>query len=357
LDFANRESAGLYSSRNPTEPRVSKFRHNALKDRKSLPRQLRPRQEWVETTEDALADFLEPDVKRAMLAHLDEILRRLERTLRPGPKRDRHAESEFLLTNILTCRQGGYRMTGRTTGRRGKRVRYYLVSRGRSVPVRGSVLKRLIPAEPVENAVLGAIEKFFQDSDLLRPQIEAVVREQFYRRQRERQGVDELRREREKLAAKLEFVLDQLDEIGRDTATAEIAQFQDRLRELDQRIRAASVEIEPAKNVEAETEAVLKRLRSLRQGMATLPRRALRDLLAALIATLEIDLVIRQLLVEFRLPAAEAGSPAQNADVPQVRPCMQGSRSGTPSFDAAIAVFVCNQPTRQECWTCQRRAA
>ena len=37
--------------------------------------------------------------------------------------------------------------------------------------------------------------------------------------------------------------------------------------------------------------------------------------------------------------------------------CMQDSSPGTTRFAAAIAAFVCHQPTRMRCWDCRRQAA
>lgn len=359
MGIANREQAGLHSSRNPIEPRKNELNAETLNRRDSLPRKLRPRTEWVERQEPALMKFLEPQIRRAFLSRLDELLSRLERGHQPRQPRASRPESEYLLTNILTSKQGGHKMSGRTTGRRGRRVRYYCVKRAHTVPVRGDISKRLVAAEMIEKAVLGAVEIFFSGAEGMRPRIESAVRQQFRLREREMKNVGGLQRERQKIADKLDFVIDQLDAIGKEAAKARIAQLQQSLADLDGRIRAAGAPtVAQPKTVEAESDAIMRDFRKLRKTFSTLPRQGLRDVLIALIAKLEIDLETRELIIELRPPKwAQISEESFGMDVPDQLSCMQDSSLGTTRFAATIAAFVCHQPTRQRCWECRRKAA
>lgn len=63
------------------------------------------------------------------------------------------------------------------------------------------------------------------------------VREQTSEARLEDADVAKLRTQRETVAAKLAFVIDELDDIGRDVAKAKIAQLQTRLRALDEVVK------------------------------------------------------------------------------------------------------------------------
>lgn len=159
LGIANRSSAGIYSVRSPNQPKPSQVDERTLAASKAPPRKLRPRSEWFERQEKALETLLEPDVRAVALSKLDTLVDQLAHVPQPRSTKDRHAESDFILKGILTSKQGGHPMTGRKSGPRKRRVRYYAVSRGSSVPVRDSVLTRMISAEPIERAVVAALRE------------------------------------------------------------------------------------------------------------------------------------------------------------------------------------------------------
>ncbi len=118
-----------------------------------------------------------PSVRCSCLSKLDALVDKLAHVPRPRSDKDRHSDSDFILKGILTSKQGRHPMTGgvrRVVG--GKRVRYYSVGRGSTVPVWGSILTRLIQAEPIDRAVIAACwKKCSTQKQALRADIERMV--------------------------------------------------------------------------------------------------------------------------------------------------------------------------------------
>lgn len=361
LGIANRSSAGIYSVRSPNQPKPSQVDERTLAASKAPPRKLRPRSEWFERQEKALETLLEPEVRAVALSKLDRLVDQLAHVPQPRSTKDRHAESDFILKGILTSKQGGHPMTGRKTGKKEKRVRYYAVSRGTSVPVRDSVLTRMISAEPIERAVVAALREVLLSKGELRQTIERMVREQMKVVRLDDVAVTALRKQREGLAAKLSFVIDELDEIGRDIAKAKIAQFQAQLRVLDEQIgRVAQTSGFSGVSVEAVVMSVLDQLDGLANTIHELPSMALRRVIQLLVAKLEVDLETRAIELELRLPTWAIG----NADAIQtacasVTDLHAGEQPRHTPQGAMLALFDCALAKlgRNICYGCTRRRA
>ncbi len=361
IGIANRSSAGIYTVRAPNQPLPSHVDERALAASNAPPRKLRPRSDWFERQEKALETLLEPDVRAVAMAKLDALFDKLAHVPQPRPAKDRHVESDYILKGILISKQGAHPMTGRKTGRRGKRVRYYAVSRGATVPVRGSILKRLIPADPIEKAVVAALRNVLLAKDELRQTVERMVREQTSMARVDDADVAKLRKQREMIAAKLSFVIDELDEIGRDVAKGKIVQLQAQLRALDEQISSAKRN-GGASEVDAETivTGVLDQLESLSQSIHELPPTAIRRVVQLFVAKLEVDLESRAIRLELRLhPWAIGAADAIRTACASATDLHAGVQPRHTALGSILARLDCERQKRgrQVCYACTRRRA
>jgi hypothetical protein len=361
LGIANRNSAGIYSVRSPNQPKPSHVNERTLATSKVPPRKLRPRSEWFERHEKALETLLDADVRAVALSKLDALVDKLAHVPQPRSDKDRHSDSDFILKGILTSKQGGHPMTGRRTGRRGKRIRYYSVSRGATVPVRGSILTRLIQAEPIEQAVIAALEELLQATATLRQDIERMVREQMQTMRAEDADISALRKQPESIAAKLSFLIDELDDVGRDVAKAKMSQLQSQLRALDQQINQTAQRTSLGdQDVDATVASVLRQLDELADNIQSLPPTALRRVLKLFVAKLEADLETKTIAMELRLPTwAITAADAIKTACASATDLHAREQPRHTAKDAILALFDCAyaKQGRNICYGCTRRRA
>jgi len=92
---ANRLSAGIYFNRAPGMPIEAKTQLKELNSHKRAKVTLRPREDWIESKEEALVDFLPQEVRAAAVAFQAEYWKRRE-LAQPQPKRNKHADSSYI---------------------------------------------------------------------------------------------------------------------------------------------------------------------------------------------------------------------------------------------------------------------
>ena len=228
---------------------------------------------------------------------------------RPQPRdRDRHRDSEFILKGILIARQGGYPMTGRRTGKKNCKKRYYAVSRALSTPTSDRTLRRMIPAEPLEQCVLAALRLILTETDYLRPKLRAIVLDQVRGAQRGDNDTEKLKAEQAKIERQMSFLLDDLDEVGRTTLKQKMTALQNRLKQIHSEIRRAATTQPTVADADLIAEKVCDRLSQLGEELPSMPVAAARSVLQQFVSKLVVDLETRDAEVEFALPdwAADA---------------------------------------------------
>jgi hypothetical protein len=305
LGIANRISNAIYHKRTPDAPTPVQTDTRTLAHGKRPPTKTRPRSEWHEREEPAVTDLLGPEV-RAMAKekherHLDELTAGRE----PVVNKDRHRDSPYLLKNIVTSKQGGYRMTGRITGRSPYRRRYYRVSQALSTPRSAdAVLRKSIPAEPLEQAVLAIVQTMLLRAPDIRDRIIDTIRKQHRESVITDAHLVELRKRRDAVTRKLEFALEELDDVGREALKGKLKNLQTEVRAIDDRIRRARpVATLGGENLDAATDAILGRITTLAESMDDLPAVAVRRLLEAVVHRAVVDLEARGVELELRLPS------------------------------------------------------
>jgi len=305
LGIANRHSSAIYHQRAPGSPQPVSIDTRTLAQGKRPPTKVRPRDEWHERKEQALLGLLPPEVRSLAEAchdrHLDEMADGHE----PIVNKDRHRDSEYLLKGILMSKQGLHPMTGRLGGRKPNRIRYYSVSRAFNTPkTENAILKKMVPAEPLEKMVLAILQTMLLRAPDLRERVKDAIRNHGREAQVDHGDVAKLKEEREAVRRKLEFAIDELDEIGRDAVKARVKRWQAQLRSLDSRVdRYQPVGNLNKKDVDFATDAVIQRIVQFGETMDELPVPATRRLLEAVVHRAVVDLETRNVELELRLPS------------------------------------------------------
>jgi hypothetical protein len=304
IGIANRCSSAIYFRRAASAPEVVKVDAQTLAQRKRPPLQIRPSSDWIKREEPRLKEFLDPAIQKLAAVKQQQQLEHQSLGLSPKPNRDRHRESEFILKNILRLPpdQGSLPLAGRRTGPKGKRRRYYAVSRAISCPTNEPLLRRMIPAEAIESAILQMLCDCLLSLPNLRGHVRAAINAEAKERETIPAEIAEITKERESLVRKIEFVVDQLDEIGADALKNKLAQMKARIAAIDARLAEC-----PAirnKSVSVSEDAIIERLGNLPKQIKLLPAASLRPLLEAFIARAEVNLSTRDVTVELRLPTS-----------------------------------------------------
>lgn len=301
LAVANRLSRAIYYERAPDTPKPIEIDPRTLAQRRRPPQRVRARAEWVEKRHEKLADLLPSEIRDLARQRHERFLDRHALGYAPKPDRDRHSDTEYLLKGILVSLQGGYAMTGRLCGTPPHRRRYYAVTRARTTPSSDRLLRRLVPAEPLENALIGLLQELLRRKDDIREEVRAAVK-RYLARSAGTQDTEKLRATREAAKRRLEFAIENLDEVGREAARDVFQRLQAQVRAVEEELRKQARSPLVVTDVDQHAEAVAKKLATLSESIDTLPRPALRRLLRAFIANAVVDLETRSVEVRLRIP-------------------------------------------------------
>jgi hypothetical protein len=163
--IAGRHACGIFHVRgNEAAPKVVKRNVKGQATWRSAHATPRPEVDWQRQEHTRLENYLgDADLhQRAVEYHADILAKAADKATNPTvegkPGGDRHVDSPYILKGLLCASQGGYAMSGKICGPKGYRTRYYRVTRGESAPKNGSILAKLVPAEPLEKAVLSAVK-------------------------------------------------------------------------------------------------------------------------------------------------------------------------------------------------------
>jgi DNA invertase Pin-like site-specific DNA recombinase len=312
VGIANRRAAGIYYNRQHGVPAPAKTVLKDIANNKRPKARLRPREDWVEIPQPAMADFLPEELRAPAAAMQAKYWSRREQGM-DMPKRNKHAESPYLLSDLLISRQGQRPMKGKTCGPKGYKTRYYIVPDAqRYAVVADPVWRRMVPAWPVEQLVL----RLLQQTLLAAPSLRGIIRQQIQRQfAQPTTGSDNaavLVARRLDLEQQREFVVDNLKLLGKNEAQQRLARLADLLSQLERQL--ASAETTPAWDEDRVDQAVDELVEQLRQSadlLRTLPKSALRRMLTMLVERMEVDLETRSVEATFALPQWAVEAPGR----------------------------------------------
>jgi hypothetical protein len=365
IGIANRLTQAIYHSRAKNAPKPAVTDRKQLANRRRPKMVVRPREDWMEIMYPLLAEFLGDLRAKAVAWQAGELSKQaLGVAANPGSK-DRHADSPYILKGLLRSAQGNHPLTGRTLGKRDAKYRYYAVHRGFTVPKVERTLRRLIPAKPLEQVVLEAVRETLGHAPELRERILALVEKQQQDRAGDAGDLKKLERERDRIRTQIEVAIDILGEAGREAAESKLRQLRTKLEQINGRIQKA---LEASPTIKGDAAAIADQivlsLSKLGQRLDGMPSNLLRQLLAALISKLVVDLDTKNVEIELALPDwATLTKLNADGDV-----CLESTFARRCSYQAnqenaaKIAVYYCHGIDRRHlrlpgCFDCKRRKA
>jgi len=348
IGIANRYSQGIYNRRSKNAPKPSMTDRKTLHNRKKPKQQIRPRGEWLEIEHPLLRDYLD-DLRDRAVAWQNEELKKQDpsRVTTPASK-DRHIDSSYFLKGILKSADG-HPLTGRTVGN--PKTRYYAIHRGFTTPKRDKTMRRLIPADQLEHAVLEVVREVLLSTPGLKARlIQHIVT------QRQQTDVDatdlaKLESERTKIGQQIEFVIDSLGSVGKDAAKAKLQQLEAKLTAVIERIeQARATKKIDARSPAAVADEMIAKLTQVAATIQTLPMPTLRSLLTNLIARLEVDMATKAVQIDLSIPA-EMGKNGLCLEDKAVQRSVYQAQYEIP-FDSADCSY--RRVGRTPCFDCRR---
>lgn len=300
IGIANRYSQGIYNRRSATAPKPSLTNRKTLDKRKRPKSHIRPRQEWIEVEHPQLRNYL-GDLRDKAIAWQKEQLKKQDASrIKTPSSKDRHVDSSYFLKGILKSIDG-HPLTGRTAG---MKHRYYAIHRGFTTPKRDKTMRRLIPADALERAVLDIVRDVLLSTPDLKNRLINQIEAQRKAKEKGETDLAKLESQREKIAQQIELAIDALGIIGKDAAKAKLQQLEAKLTAVIQQIEQAhGKQKSDDRSADSIAGEIIAKLTKAAATMQKLPMPTLRSLLMTLIARLEIDMATKTVEIEIAIPA------------------------------------------------------
>jgi hypothetical protein len=314
-----------------------------------------------------MENFLDPQLRRLAMAEHERLWRRRGDLDRPKQSKSRHQGSDYVLTGLLRAKQDGEPLVGILCGRVGKKVRYYRHKRGNRAYIKGSIFSRMIPAKPIEDAVINVVAKVLMTDETLRDRIIGFI-EAESQRIIPTEKIAELQKKRDQLRRRTELIVSTLDDETLADARSELDRLKSERRSLDEQIAAAEAAIQ-MQNIDAQAVAdeILGQLRSMAANIADMPKFALRQLLGTVISRIEIDMETKAANIQMTLPLIEKNFIGDLGGLEAMR--LVGTSASSTSYEThpdiriKIGEFHCSEQRivqrgfiETPCYDCRRAA-
>jgi DNA invertase Pin-like site-specific DNA recombinase len=357
----NRISMAIYHERSPNAPKKVKIDPKTYATAKKIPLRHRPFEEWKIIEEPLMKEFLEPVVRERAMADHERIWALRGDPNRPRRSTSKHKASDYLLSGLLYAKQDGASLVGVLCGDHAHRTRYYRHRRGRNGYRTGSIFNRMIRADAIERAVVALVVEQLQNLPELRERIVQAVVEQSAFLEGNQSNLEDLRRRREQLKKRTQLLVSTLDEATLADAKPELDRLGAERRSLDEQIAAAeAAEATQKADPQQVAESVLLRLSALPSDLATMPRLALREVLAAFVEKVIADMETKDIEVFLRLPTWAFSLKTRDL---AMRPAPSLRLQDTHETHALAVVFLGVSDCRfllrssRACYDCRRRSA
>lgn len=356
---ANRTSTAIYHRRSPSMPQPTHLDPAVHATAKTIPVTLRPPSEWFVTEQPLLNDLLGDETLRQLaIEGQDRYWHHVADPDRPKLSKSRHKTSDYLLSGLLVAKQDGGPLVGVLCGRVGKEVRYYRHRRGRTGYMKGSVFNKLIHAETVERAVMDAVKLTLLDETTLRERLRAIVEAE--QKATPKVDVEDLKRQRERLKKRTEFLVATLDEETLADVQGELEKLKVERRRLDEEIAAAAAPMTPLLDVDQTVQALQEKTKFFLEGVSSLPSHLLKDWLTQVVGKVVVDMETKAVEIHVRLPASLLGRAGSISEA--MRLATTSASSGeyeTHHAPAMLGVIACaaSSPSYRPCYVCSRVAA
>lgn len=348
VGIANRYSRAIYNRRSANAPKPSLTDRKTLAHRKKPNQQIRPREEWIEVELPMLKDYLGDLRDRAVAWQKEELKKQdASRIITPASK-DRHVDSNYFLKGILKSTDG-HPLTGRTVG--SPKTRYYAIHRGFTTPKRDKTMRRLIPADQLERAVLDVVKDVLLSTPDLKERLVRQIESQRKQMSSSAADLSKLQAEQKKISQQIELVIDSLGSVGKDAAKAKLQQLEAKLTAVVEQIeRARSTDTADERSAEAIADDMIAKMTKLATTVQTLPPPTLRSLMTSIIAKLVVDMATKAVAIEVAIPDWTHENALCLEDRSVQRPVHQAQMIIT--LDSANCSY--RRVGRQPCFDCRR---
>lgn len=357
----NRTSSAIYHERQNGAPKVAKLDPAIQATAKNIPVRQRPLDEWFIQDQPLMTGFLDDDVRKLAMAEHEKLWQRRGDVDRQKQSKSKHKTSEYLLSGLLFAKQDGEGLVGVLCGRVGHKVRYYRHRRGRRGYRKGSVCNRVLPAEPLEKAVLDVVQEVLTDLPTLREQILKVATEQSAVTD-DGVALEELRACREQLRKRTELIVSTLDAETLADARPELERLRLERRSLDDQIAAkeSAAQARTVNPVEL-TERIVATLADLSVKMKTLPTFAMKQMLATVVEKVVVDMESKEVEIFLATPSSLVIPQQNGTDAMRLVTTSASSTSDETHqrHVVRLAIVDCHYvklPT-SVCFECRRRPA
>ncbi|MCE9554593.1 MAG: recombinase family protein [Planctomycetes bacterium] len=378
IEVRHRWTRALYNKLSEHGP-VPVFvnQHQLEKDgRTTVPHVERPRDEWRLVDIPKLKDILPSPLREIAAARIMEKFDpdapphpKKGKPLRSGEAKHKHLDSPFLLTNILHSKQTGHRMRGEVVNKKlvhGRKSYRYYFDCGAAVHAERGLNVRRIPAEPLEQAVLGVIRQILGDDRAIAERMKTAATTLTHEQPNAGRQRETLLAEKESLSRRLRQAYKLLGQSGMESVAEQMTEDQKRLEELKAELkRIDQMHGEPELDPEQAAQSAIKHLTQIGRQMDNLPNAEMKQLLAALLEGLQIDLATGDLEFTVVLPTwlmRQTVTPqAGQEDIGGVRlgyklpwPFTGEANSDGGRESILLSRWLC-QKAEQKCYTCSRR--
>jgi hypothetical protein len=360
LAIKYRVKRGIYFCGSNNGPEPSGVTLEELAQNSSVEARRRPRPKWAEKDQPHLADFLPEGIRELARAKIDRHLDEIADGKAKKPDRDRHLSSAYFLKKLLRSKQGNHAMTGVTKGKKNYPVRYYNVSRAGQAPRTKNPLLRLIPADPIEKAVIDALKTVL----LNRPELDRRMKElvdRYWKSHSQQTDSGKLERELKRNKRQLVLLADQISDVADqdDPIERKMLTLKQNIRRIEAQIRAVQA---PTSRMQIGHDNVMdnlaERLERFGKNAERLNTPPIRRMLELLLSRLEVDLRTKEVDIEFSLPS---WMPEVLFRKPQVgldelircKPTIQTH----PENSIVLGRFRCDPHGVPLCLTCRRLVA
>jgi hypothetical protein len=347
-----------------------------LLTRETMPRIVNPMDDWDFVDQPLMAEFLPPHIRRMAIAYHERLWK--QRTdpvrLNKPKKKNKHPNSNYLLSNFLVAKQDGETLTGTLCGRKqGPKTPYYRHRKGRRGYQKGSVFNNLIPMNPLHQELVRFLGSCLSNLPDLRRRLTEIIEEQRRYSESNDTNLEALVSERNEIRERVLWISRQSTK-PREDAASEFVRLEARRDELDALTAQHRADARPVKEpTDRIVDRAIARCQRLADELPKLPSATMRELLVGLFfSRVEVDMETKAVTASVALPSfvLEAWKRAGIKDIDQndlVSMCLGSNsrspiysdthRTSSPIFEGICRYVHPHGSHDPVCYECRRKAA
>jgi hypothetical protein len=281
-----------------------------LVNKKTFAPTRRPMEEWERIDQPHMYDFLPHDLRDLAIPALHKMWEEQEDPTRPKKKSTAFPASHFLLSNRLHAIQDGGLLTGTMTGREDHQIPYYRHHRARKGRRKGSVFNKLIPANPLHEALIGAMAEAMMDTPELRAKLTAYVEANRVEMLKDQPDVPQLENERDEVKQQISTIVRCLTGTALADAQEELQRLGARRNAIEAKLQALNgQQTRDTRPVDVVVEQAIKVLERDRKRLLSLPIEPLRNLVDAMLIDAAVDMETKNVALTIALPVWATAAP------------------------------------------------